>query len=119
MELLRVYLASLDPESRAAFCARCGTSLAYLQKVISLAGRKRLGDGLCVSIERESGGAVPCESLRPDVAWGHFRWVAAVSAVPVCELLRPDIDWEYLRGTLSAKPRAAGSDGSASASAAS
>jgi DNA-binding transcriptional regulator YdaS (Cro superfamily) len=118
MQLLRSYLKSLDPGSQAVFCARCGTSLRYLKKVMY--GRKRLGDGLAVAIERESGGAVTCESLRPDLPWAHFRLAASVSAVRVCALLRPDIDWEYLRGTASSRPpRSLSADASASTSAAS
>lgn len=27
----------------------------------------------CPSIERETGGAVTCEELRPDVEWGYLR----------------------------------------------
>lgn len=113
MELLRSYLASLDPDSRAAFCARCGTTLGYVEKVIWLRGRKRFGDGLTVVFERESDGVVTCESLRPDINWSRFR-AAAVSARPLCKLLRPDIDWGYL-GASAAKSRASRSRRSASA----
>ena len=71
MEMLRTYLNSLAKEPRAAFARACGTSEGYLRKAISV--RQQLGADLCIAIERESGGAVPCESMRPDVDWAYIR----------------------------------------------
>lgn len=65
---LKTYLRSLagDPE-RSAFAERCGTTLKYLRMVAYKA--KTIGESLALNIERESGGAVRVETLRPDVAW--------------------------------------------------
>lgn len=70
MEQLRAYLNSLPPPERDGFAARCGTTVGYLRKALS--ARQRLGEGLCIAIERESGGSVLLESLRPDVDWGYL-----------------------------------------------
>lgn len=64
------YLNSLGREQQAAFAVRCGTSIGYLRKAASVG--QRLGERLCVSLERESAGAVRCESLRPDVDWAYL-----------------------------------------------
>jgi DNA-binding transcriptional regulator YdaS (Cro superfamily) len=71
MDALRDFLNSLTPPRQKAFAKRCGTSLGYLRKAISVGAR--LSESLVISIERESGGAVPCESLRPDVDWAYLR----------------------------------------------
>lgn len=36
-------------------------------------GKRRLPAEHCPAIERESGGAVRCEDLRPDVDWAYLR----------------------------------------------
>lgn len=64
------YLNSLSPDQRAAFAKRCGTSLAHMRNV---AYGKRCGESLAINIERESGRAVRCENLRPDVDWAYLR----------------------------------------------
>jgi DNA-binding transcriptional regulator YdaS (Cro superfamily) len=71
MESLLAYLNNLPPHERDAFAARCKTSVNYLRSATS-AGKK-LGDRLVVSIERESGGAVRAEDLRPDIDWAYLR----------------------------------------------
>lgn len=71
MEKLLEYLNGLDAASKEAFALRCSTSLAYLRKAISI--NQRLGEGLCIAIERESGGVVRCEYLRADVDWAFLR----------------------------------------------
>jgi DNA-binding transcriptional regulator YdaS (Cro superfamily) len=71
MKVLTAYLNDLAVVDQQAFAQRCGTSLGYLRKAVS-AGQK-LGESLCISIDRESGGAVPCEALRPDVDWAYLR----------------------------------------------
>lgn len=70
MESLRIYLNSLAPADQTAFAVRCRTSLGYLRKVLSTGGK--LGEGLCIRLERESSGHVMLESLRPDVDWGYL-----------------------------------------------
>lgn len=70
MDTLRSYLNSLSPEQQDAYAKRCGTSIGYLRKAIS-AGEK-LREKLCINLDRESFGAVPCESLREDVDWSYL-----------------------------------------------
>lgn len=71
MEKLLTYLNSLQKAPRQRFVERCNTSEAYLRKAISK--RQRLGESLCIKVDRESGGAVRCEDLRPDVDWAYLR----------------------------------------------
>lgn len=65
------YINSLDSDGRVQFSLRCGTTLGYLRKAVSVG--QRLKAELCINIERESGGAVTCELLRPDVDWKVLR----------------------------------------------
>lgn len=71
MEKLRAYLNGLTPDDQSAFAKRCGTSIGYLRKAISKG--QKLGESTVIAIDRESGGGVPCESLRPDVDWAYLR----------------------------------------------
>lgn len=71
MEKLLTYLNGLPKADRLAFVARCETSEGYLRKAISKG--QRLGESLCINIDRESGGAVRCEDVRPDVDWEYLR----------------------------------------------
>lgn len=71
MDKLLAYLNGLDKVARAEFCAACGTTERYLRKAVSVS--QRLGAELCINIDRESGGQVTCEHLRPDVDWGYLR----------------------------------------------
>lgn len=71
MEKLRLYLNSLSTDEQKAFALRCGTSVGYLRKAVSI-GHK-LGPKLAIDIERESSGAVTCESLLPDADWQFLR----------------------------------------------
>lgn len=71
MDTLLSYLNSLAPEQQRDYAARCGTSVGYLRKAISIG--QRLGESLCISLDRESGGKVRCEDLRPDVDWDYLR----------------------------------------------
>lgn len=77
MEALLRYLNGLSFADRADFCDRCGTSEGYLRKAVSR--RQRLGEGLCISLDRESSGVVTCEQLRPDVDWAYLRGAVAVA----------------------------------------
>lgn len=65
------YIGSLDGEARAAFAERCETTFPFLRNVAY--GSRRAGESLCINIERESGGQVTCEELRPDVDWAYLR----------------------------------------------
>lgn len=77
MDILLAYINSLTPEAREDFAARCKTTIAYLRKNISTG--QRLGESLCIAIERESGGVVPVEATRPDVDWAFLRGTAKVA----------------------------------------
>lgn len=76
MNELLDYLNSMTPAEQRDFAARCKTTLGYLRKACSI--KQPIGEGLCIVIERESGGAVPCEKLRPDLAseWAYIRGTA-------------------------------------------
>lgn len=77
MDKLRAYLKTLSPDDQAKYAQRCGTTLGYLRKVLSVSSKSeepfKLGESIVIALDRESGGAVPCESLRPDVDWGYLR----------------------------------------------
>ena len=69
-ELIR-YLNGLPPADQVAFAVRCGTTIGYLRKACSKG--QRIGESICINIERESSRLVPCERLRPDVDWAYLR----------------------------------------------
>lgn len=71
MDELIAYLKTLNADGKSDFCQRCGTTIGYLRKASSIG--QRLGESLCINIERESGGIVRCEQLRPDVDWEYIR----------------------------------------------
>lgn len=78
MDTLRRYLNQHTPQQQEAFARACGTSLNYLRKALSTG--QKLGEGLCIRMDRESCGEVTCESLRPDVDWAYLRAKPAVEA---------------------------------------
>lgn len=71
METLRLYINQLAPDDQRDFATRCGTSVGYLRKAISTG--QRFDGALVVNIQRESGGTVRCEDLRPDIDWAYLR----------------------------------------------
>jgi DNA-binding transcriptional regulator YdaS (Cro superfamily) len=71
MEQLRTYLKTLTREEQGAFAQRCGTTLGYLRKAMSI--KTKLGESIVIAMERESAGAVTVEGLRPDVDWAYIR----------------------------------------------
>lgn len=68
---LRTFLAEMPADRRERFAVACGTTLGHLRNVAY--GIKPAGESLAINIERESGGAVPCEETRPDVDWAYLR----------------------------------------------
>lgn len=56
---------------RDRFVARSKTSLQYLRHIAS--GVKVPSVSMCIAIEKASGGAVRCESLRKDVDWAYLK----------------------------------------------
>lgn len=73
-KLLR-YLNALPPAQQADFAKRCGTTVGYLRKAISIG--QALREALCINIERESAEAVLCDDLRTDVDWSYLRGTCA------------------------------------------
>lgn len=71
MKCLLEHLNSLPVAEQAAFAQRCGTTVGYLRKAASVG--QRLKAEVCINIERESGRAVTCEELRPDIDWAYLR----------------------------------------------
>lgn len=68
---LKTYLGGLAPDQREEMAARCGTSVGHLKNIAY--GYKPCGEALAIAIDRESGGQVRCEDLRPDVDWAYLR----------------------------------------------
>lgn len=68
---LSEYLKTMDKEGLEAFARRCGTSVGQLRQVAY--GNRRASAGLAVSLDRETGGVVLCEDLRPDIDWAYLR----------------------------------------------
>jgi DNA-binding transcriptional regulator YdaS (Cro superfamily) len=70
-ESLRTYLNSLEVEDQVSYAERCGTSLGYLRKALST--KERIAESTAIALDRESGGRVPVEDVRPDVDWSYLR----------------------------------------------
>jgi DNA-binding transcriptional regulator YdaS (Cro superfamily) len=68
---LKAFLETLTLKERDAFAARCQTSAAHLRNVSY--GYRPCAEKLAIAIEKESGRAVTCERLRPDVDWAYLR----------------------------------------------
>lgn len=74
MESLREYLNSLSLAEQQEFARRCGTTIGYIRKKLSLSKRGgRFGEALAIAFERESGGRIRCEDICPDVDWAYVR----------------------------------------------
>lgn len=78
MKSLQSYLNDLQVTDQVAFASRCGTTVGYLRKAISKG--QQLGEKLVINMERESGGRLRCEELRPDVDWAYIRASATDTA---------------------------------------
>lgn len=68
---LSEYLKTMDKDGLEALARRCGTSVGQLKQVAY--GNRRASAGLAVSLDRETGGGICCESLRPDIDWAYLR----------------------------------------------
>lgn len=64
MEKLRVYLNSISKAEQVEFASKCGSSIGYLRKAISV--NQLLSPLLCVQIELNSHNSVTRPDLRPD-----------------------------------------------------
>lgn len=67
---LSEYLA-LSRETQAEFAERVGVTQSMVWQWITR--RRPVAPKRCPIIERETGGAVRCEDLRPDVDWATVR----------------------------------------------
>ena len=65
------YIKRLNKSDLDALADRCVTSAGQIKQVAY--GNRRASAGLAVSLERETGGEVSCESLRPDIDWSYLR----------------------------------------------
>lgn len=70
MQCLRTYLNSMPAAEQVVFAAKCGTSVGYLRKALSVG--QLLGAELCARLDVQSGGAVRRWDLRPE-DW-HRIW---------------------------------------------
>lgn len=70
---LRAYLMndSMSIEDRRDFARRCGVAWGSIKNVMD--GHSACGEGLAIAIDRESGGKVPVEYMRPDIDWAYLR----------------------------------------------
>jgi len=69
------YLKELTVDERSAFALRCDTTVGHLRNIAYEC--KTCAESLAISIERESGGKVRCETLCPNVDWQFIRGTAA------------------------------------------
>ena len=65
------YMKPFNKAELDAFAEACDTSTGQLKQIAY--GHRRAGAALAISIDRHSGGKVPCEVLRPDIDWGYLR----------------------------------------------
>lgn len=72
----KTYFMRLAVPQRDAFAARCGTSRGHLTNCAY--NLKPCSPELAIQIERESGGRVRVESIRPDVDWKVIRRCACI-----------------------------------------
>jgi len=64
MDKLRSYFNALPLHERHDFCRRCGTTIGYLRKAMSVG---QIGPKLAAAIELHTNGFVTREDLRPDI----------------------------------------------------
>lgn len=68
---LKTYLEGLSSEERASLATACDSTVGHIRNVSY--GYRTCAEKLAIAIERESGGKVRCEDLRPDVDWQFLR----------------------------------------------
>ncbi|MHC8321229.1 YdaS family helix-turn-helix protein [Pseudomonas sp. GB2N2] len=64
-------IRSLEPSQLDSLAERSGTSVGNLKQIAY--GYRMAGPGLAINLDRESGRAVTCEELRPDIDWAYLR----------------------------------------------
>jgi hypothetical protein len=65
MDELRDYLNSLTTDEQEEFAQKCKTTIGYLRKALNT--KPRMDGELCRLLDENSDGAVPKQSLRPDI----------------------------------------------------
>lgn len=70
MDTFKSYWDDLTVDARHDLADRCSTTYNQLRNV---AYGKKCGESLAIAIDRETGGAVRCESLRPDAGFDYLR----------------------------------------------
>jgi DNA-binding transcriptional regulator YdaS (Cro superfamily) len=88
MKKLQAYLNGLATSEQAAYARRSGTTIGYLRKAISTG--QKIGEGVCINLERESRRAVMVEDLRDDVDWAYLR-NSAIAAPDATAALPPGV----------------------------
>lgn len=68
---LLAYIKGLDKAELEGLAERCQTTVGQIKQVAY--GNRRAGAGLAVCLDRETQGAVTCESLREDIDWAYLR----------------------------------------------
>lgn len=68
---LHAYIRTLDRDALEGFAKKCQTTVGQLKQVAY--GNRRAGAGLAINLDRETGGQVTCEELRPDIDWAYLR----------------------------------------------
>ena len=71
MQLIHYIHGQVKASERDKFAARAGTTTAYLLQLAY--GYKRASVQKCIAIEKATKGAVPCETLRPDIDWAYLK----------------------------------------------
>jgi len=66
MTKLRDFLNSIPVREQESFSIRCGTTIGYLRNAICT--KRRIGESIAISIDRETNGVVKAEEIRPDCA---------------------------------------------------
>lgn len=65
VEKLRVFLNSMPTKEQEEYAKKCGTTIGYLRKALSVG--TKLDGALARRLDVESSGKVPKESVRPDI----------------------------------------------------
>lgn len=65
------YLKPLNHAQQCELARQLGTSWAGLRQYAR--GGRRMSADRAIELERLSGGAVPCETIRPETNWAYIR----------------------------------------------
>lgn len=68
---LHAYLSSPGAPTTVAFAAKLRINPDQIRQWRHGYGKRRPGPEACVDMERESGGQITCEALRPDLPWSR------------------------------------------------